>query len=197
MFTSRAEHRISLRHDSSDTRLFQRGYEVGLKSDEQYHEFLAKQQGIDEIKELLRSNRVSEGDATGKLQRHVGKSLYQALKDPEVALVDLVSGDPATGSKPVEWLRQVELDVKYEGYVARQERQIARFQKLEQQRIPDSFDYGAIPGLSSESRERLSEIRPLSLGQASRVPGVRNADIAVLMVALERSKRVGSRVSSS
>jgi tRNA uridine 5-carboxymethylaminomethyl modification enzyme len=117
----------------------------------------------------------------------LGEPLYQVLKDPEVSLSVLIAIEPKlAAATPAEWLRQVELDVRYEGYVARQERQIARFEKLEAMRIPAGVDYDAIPGLSSEGREKLKEIEPLSLGQASRVPGVRNADVAVLMVALDR-----------
>ena len=189
MFTSRAEHRISLRHDSSDERLFERGYAVGLQSDEAHERFLAKRAGIDAVKELLRARPLGESEVGGdeRLARHAGKRFYQVLKDPEVTIPDLVSIEPAIADdRPTEWLRQVELDVKYEGYVARQERQIARFEKLEAMQIPCDFDYDAVGGISNEAREKLKEILPLSLGQASRVPGVRNADVAVLMVALER-----------
>lgn len=195
MFTSRAEHRISLRHDSSDARLFGHGHDIGLNGDAAHERFLAKRDGIDEIKELLRAHRVTEETAhdENRLLRHIGKSYYQTLKDPRVKLEDLARDDPTLTVRPAEWLRQVELDVKYEGYVARQERQIARFQKLEEMRIPSDFDYQVVPGLSAESREKLTEILPVSLGQASRVPGVRNADIAVLMVVLERGKRVRSQ----
>ena len=189
MFTSRAEHRISLRHDSSDERLFELGHRVGLHPDEALERFLRKRESIESIKELLQRRRLAEHEAAvdSRLARHTGKSFYQALKDPEVTLPDLLAIDPTVGrERPTDWLRQVELDVKYEGYVARQERQIARFAKLESMLIPCDFDYDAVPGLSSESREKLKEIMPLSLGQASRVPGVRNADVAVLMVLLDR-----------
>jgi tRNA uridine 5-carboxymethylaminomethyl modification enzyme len=195
MFTSRAEHRISLRHDSSDERLYQRGYQVGLNSEEAYQRFLEKQSRIDQVKELLRRRRLSEADAALlSLARHVGKPFYQVLKDPDVSLPHLLSVDQAiaAGARP-DWLRQVELDVKYEGYVARQERQIVRFEKLESMRIPAEFDYDGVAGISNESREKLNAIRPLSLGQASRVSGVRNADIAVLMVALERRTGAAAR----
>ncbi len=195
MFTSRAEHRISLRHDSSDERLYQRGYQVGLNSEEAYQRFLEKQSRIDQVKELLRRRRLSEAEAAPlSLARHVGKAFYQVLKDPDVSLPHLLSIDQAiaAGARP-DWLRQVELDVKYEGYVARQERQIVRFEKLESMRIPAEFDYDGVAGISNESREKLNAIRPLSLGQASRVSGVRNADIAVLMVALERRTGAAAR----
>ena len=177
---SRLERRTALRT---------RRYAVGLQSDEAHERFLAKRAGIDAVKELLRARPLRESEAGGdeRLARHAGKRFYQVLKDPEVTIPDLVSIEPAIADdRPTEWLRQVELDVKYEGYVARQERQIARFEKLEAMQIPCDFDYDAVGGISNEAREKLKEILPLSLGQASRVPGVRNADVAVLMVALER-----------
>ena len=192
MFTSRAEHRISLRHDSSDSRLLERGHALGLQPDEAYDRFIEKRDGLDAIKTVLRSRRLGETEVESgsQMTAHVGKTFHQALKSPEVALDDLLQFDESIGrGRPTEWLRQVELDVKYEGYVARQERQISRFKKLEHLTIPTEFDYDAVPGLSNESREQLKDIRPLSLGQASRVPGVRNADIAVLMVALGRGGR--------
>ncbi len=189
MFTSRAEHRISLRHDSSDERLFEAGYRVGLHSDEALGRYHAKREGIATVKALLRRRRLSDHEAggDGRLRRHLGKPWYQVLKDPEIGLGDLAAIDPEVGRGcPTEWLRQVELDVKYEGYVARQQRQIARVAKLEAMQIPCDFDYDAVHGLSSESREKLKDIRPFSLGQAARIPGVRNADVAVLMVSLDR-----------
>ncbi|MEE8440124.1 MAG: tRNA uridine-5-carboxymethylaminomethyl(34) synthesis enzyme MnmG [Spirochaetia bacterium] len=190
MFTSRAEHRISLRHDSSDSRLLERGHALGLQPDAAYDRFMEKRDGIDAIKTLLRSRRLGETESRSQMAAHVGKTFYQALKSPEVTLDDLLQFDESIGrDKPIEWLRQIELDVKYEGYVVRQERQISRFKKLEHLIIPTVFDYDSVPGLSNESREQLKQIRPLSLGQASRVPGVRKADVAVLMVAIGRGAR--------
>jgi tRNA uridine 5-carboxymethylaminomethyl modification enzyme len=200
MFTSRAEHRISLRHDTSDSRLLERGYALGLQTEAAYDRFIEKRDGIDAIKTLLRARRLGEAevgsrskaDAHGSagMAAHVGKTFHQALKSPDVGLDDLLRFDDSIAQgKPIEWLRQVELDVKYEGYVARQDRQISRFKKLEHRIIPTTFDYDSVHGLSNESREQLKQIRPLSLGQASRIPGVRNADIAVLMVAVGRGAR--------
>jgi tRNA uridine 5-carboxymethylaminomethyl modification enzyme len=196
MFTSRAEHRISLRHDSSDSRLLARGHAIGLQPDEAYDRFMEKRDGLEAVKALLRTRRLGGAEvrqgspATVDMSAHIGKTFYEILRSPEVGLPDLLEIDKAIGEgRPVDWLRQVELDVKYEGYVARQERQISRFRKLEHLIIPTEFDYDGLPGLSSESREQLKQIRPLSLGQASRVPGVRNADVAVLMIAIGRGGR--------
>ena len=199
MFTSRAEHRISLRHDSSDERLFEQGYRLGLQNESAYERFLKKQTGIEALKSSLHGRRLGETDVrdNDRLRRHIGKPFYQVLKDPEVTLPDLMQIDRSIGeSNPTEWLRQVEVDVKYEGYVARQEKQIARLSKLEARLIPAGFNYDALPGISNESREKLKEILPHSLGQASRVPGVRNSDIAVLMVALDRWREPVDQVAA-
>jgi tRNA uridine 5-carboxymethylaminomethyl modification enzyme len=202
MFTSRAEHRISLRHDSSDMRLFEKGYEIGLHDRDQYDRFLAKKRSIDEIKEVLNKRKMLEQDVTrtesqggtssapASFSRFVGKSFSQILKNPDVSLEMLINLEPAIAAEhPLDWLRQVELDVKYEGYVLRQEQLVGRFQKLETLRIPADFDYDSVEGISNESREKFKKIRPLSVGQASRIAGVRNSDVAVLMVLLGRSRR--------
>jgi tRNA uridine 5-carboxymethylaminomethyl modification enzyme len=191
MFTSRAEHRISLRHDSSDSRLLERAHRIGLQSRDNYQRFLAKRDGLALITERLRSRRMAEADTVSPaLRPHLGKTFDQALKSPDVSLESLLELDPSIGADmPGQWLRQVELDVKYEGYVARQERQISRVRKMEKTLIPGNFDYDTVSGISTESREQLKRIRPLSLGQASRIPGVRNSDVVVLMVSLSRSGR--------
>ena len=197
MFTSRAEHRISLRHDSSDMRLSERAKEVGLFSREQFDQLLAKQRGIDEIKELLAQRRLSEAEAEAaksafkdadlSWERAWGKPFMQLLKNPAISIEQLASLEPSIRSdRPVEWLRQVELDVKYEGYVARQEQEILRFNKMEHMKIPADFDYDSVHGLSNESREKLKSVRPLSIGQATRISGVRNSDVAILMVSVAR-----------
>ncbi|MFW6337723.1 MAG: tRNA uridine-5-carboxymethylaminomethyl(34) synthesis enzyme MnmG [Alkalispirochaetaceae bacterium] len=192
MFTSRAEHRINLRHDSSDMRLFGKGYEIGLQSEEAYERFLEKRERIEETKELLRNRRLKEAESAGRteLSGMAGRSFYQLLKQPELNVEHLRPVDETIFDRmPVDWIRHLELDVKYEGYVARQERTIGRFQKMEHLKIPGDFDYDQVPGLSNESREKLKEIRPLSVGQASRISGVRNSDVSVLLVTLGRVKR--------
>jgi tRNA uridine 5-carboxymethylaminomethyl modification enzyme len=195
MFTSRAEHRLSLRHDSADRRLTRRAFELGLQPREAFERLQEKERRIDEIKELLHKRRADEQILSALdrgADRHRGKTLHQVLKDPTVRMEHLAAAVPelsagATG----EWLTQVELDVKYEGYVSRQERQIDRFRKLEGLEIPREFDYDAVDGISNEAREKLKRIRPFSVGQASRVSGVRNSDITVLVVSLGRRERAG------
>ena len=197
MFTSRAEHRISLRHDSSDMRLYHKGWQIGLHNEQQWADFLRKQRGIEEIKELLANRRLAEtereraghilSDKQQRLTHLPGKTFMQMLKNPATSIADLVRIDPTLlEDRPLEWMRQVEIDIKYEGYVARQEEQILRFNKIESMKISSTFNYDGVMGLSNEAREKLKMIQPLSIGQAGRISGVRSSDIAILMVAVAR-----------
>jgi tRNA uridine 5-carboxymethylaminomethyl modification enzyme len=179
MFTSRAEYRLNLRHDSCDQRLTQKGYAVGLQKQENLERLQAKLEKMETVKELLAKRRMGE------------KSALQTLKMPEITIADLEAQMPELSSFEQPILYQVELDVKYEGYINRQERQINRFEKLESLVIDALMDYDAVEGLSAEGREKLKKIRPLSVGQASRINGVRNSDIAVLILHLDRGGRHG------
>ncbi len=176
MFTSRAEYRLNLRHDSADQRLLEKGYQAGLQDDRALEKLREKVANIGEIKDLLARSRKD------------GKSWYQHLKNPEVSLEDNISEVPGLERFDPSHIRQAELDVKYEGYIKRQELQVRKFDRVERIRIPEGFDYDLIEGLSSESREKLMRIRPFSVGQASRISGVRNADIALLMVVLGKRR---------
>jgi tRNA uridine 5-carboxymethylaminomethyl modification enzyme len=118
--------------------------------------------------------------------RHVGKTLYNALKDPEISLRDFRTYLPSLQEIRSEWLSVVELDIKYEGYIARQNQDVERSRRLESRRIPPDFNYDGIDGLSTEAREKLKSIKPLSVGQASRISGIRVSDIALLNLYLER-----------
>lgn len=189
MFTSRAEYRLSLRHDDADIRLFPYCEETGLATDQMKELFHAKKEGIEEIKELLRQKRVSANwtEKDESLKPHVGKTVYMTLKDPAVSIDSIGSKIPELQNYSLDWRHHTELDVKYEGYVARQGRQVARFQKMENMLIPPEFDYDALDGISMESREKLKTIQPRSVGQASRISGVRSSDIAVLTVLLSRT----------
>ncbi len=193
MFTSRAEYRLNLRHDSADVRLLPKGRTVGLQSEAAYERLQKKLAGVEELRELLAGRKVSgpkyaEGEECN-WSEHAGKDYLQLLRMPEVDSAVLSRLAPELGDYPEEWLRHLELEVKYEGYIKRQMKQVERFQRLEDMRIPDDFDYDAVEGISTESRMKLKEIRPRSVGQASRVSGVRSSDIAVLMVALGRKRQ--------
>ncbi|HHU89016.1 MAG: tRNA uridine-5-carboxymethylaminomethyl(34) synthesis enzyme MnmG [Sphaerochaetaceae bacterium] len=177
MFTSRAEYRLNLRHDSADQRLTPKGYKVGLKSQEDMERLRHKMGQIEVVKELL-----SQGKGEGK-------RAIELLRQPEYSIEELFEFVPEIATYDEAILYQVELDVKYEGYVKRQERQIERFQKMERISIPQDFNWDEILGLSTESRQKFKKVRPLSVGQASRISGVRSSDLAILMVALSRKER--------
>jgi tRNA uridine 5-carboxymethylaminomethyl modification enzyme len=176
MFTSRAEYRLNLRHDSADQRLTPKGHAIGLQSDEAMERLQHKIEQIDVVKDLLAQEKVD------------GKRAIDLLKKPEISLDDLILEIPALGSFDDAIRYQAELDIKYEGYISRQQRQVDRYARMERIAIPDDFDYDAISGISSESREKLKSIRPVSVGQAGRISGVRTSDLAILMVVLSRGR---------
>lgn len=191
MFTSRAEYRLSLRHDTADLRLTPKGAAVGLLGEERMAALQAKSGGIEAVKELLGKRKLSEEEAEGNpaLRGQQGKSFEALLRMPEVAYETLRGLDPVLDETPLLWGETAAVDIKYEGYIKRQESQIRQFRRMEETRIPDDFDYGAVKGLSAEAAEKLQAIRPLSVGQASRVSGVRTSDTAVLMVLLGKRRR--------
>ncbi|MEA1910980.1 MAG: tRNA uridine-5-carboxymethylaminomethyl(34) synthesis enzyme MnmG [Spirochaetota bacterium] len=189
MFTSRAEYRLNLRHDSADIRLIPEGYRVGLQSEELIEALNKKINGIEEIKALLSNRHMNESDleiAPPGFSKHAGKSFSQVIRNPDVSLDQLVEIEPKLKVYPPNWISHTELDLKYEGYISRQMKQVDRFHKMEKRKIPVDFDYDLVEGISSESREKLKKIKPVSIGQASRISGVRNSDIAVLMILLKK-----------
>ncbi len=175
MFTSRAEHRLSLRHDTADQRLTPKGFAAGLASPERMERLRKKSAEIESVKMLLRSARAGS------------KSAYDVLKEPEADIFSLHIGGLDSYSASV--LREVELDIKYSGYLLRQEREIEKAKRLDNMEIPADFDYDSIDGISSESREKFKAVRPVSIGQARRISGVRVSDIAVLSVAVRSRER--------
>jgi tRNA uridine 5-carboxymethylaminomethyl modification enzyme len=178
MFTSRAEYRLLLRQDNADARLAPIGHEIGLLPQRHYDTFLEKQRSISAELERLETTRAGTD------------TLAQLLRRPEVRYQDL----PQPNSHlPEEVVKQVEIAVKYQGYIARQEAEIAKLRNLEAKQIPAGFDYSTVPSLRLEARQKFTKIRPATLGQASRISGVSPADLSILMVWLKRSaERVGS-----
>ncbi len=195
MFTSRAEYRLLLREDNADIRLYEKGYALGLHTDEELSKFLDKKKNIiDELKRL-EITKLTPGQDINRLLGELGssplkkpQSLKEILRRPEISYRDLGYLYPGSPLREIreDVISQIEMDAKYEGYIKRQKEQIEKFKKLENLRIPESFSYENIPGLSTEIVQKLSDIRPGSLGQASRVSGITPAAVSVLMVYLKR-----------
>ena len=171
MFTSRAEYRLSLRHDSADQRLVKKGFDAGLNKQEKMDALMDKLERMDEIKAILKRKKMR------------GKNGLDLLKEPEVT-IDSLEIPELDGYRKSE-KEEVELDLKYSGYLKRQEKDAERFLKSESVTIPSDFDYDSVDGISAESREKFKEVRPQNIGQASRISGVRVSDIAILQVAVK------------
>ncbi|NPA48634.1 MAG: tRNA uridine-5-carboxymethylaminomethyl(34) synthesis enzyme MnmG [Thermodesulfobacteria bacterium] len=192
MFTSRAEYRLLLREDNADLRLTELGYRLGLVPEERYRRFLAKKELLSKTLEELRKIRVRPEEVNPLLLRlgstplKQAQSLFDLLKRPEVPLEEMKKLFSFLDRLPEEILEQIEIETKYAGYVNRQRQEIERFKRWEEMLLPEDLNYWEIPGLSTEIREKLSAVRPRSLGQALRISGVTPAAITAIQVYLKK-----------
>jgi len=192
MFTSRAEYRLLLRHDNADTRLTEKGKQIGLVPAEVYEAFLEKQRNIKNEIDRLKKTRIKGGVLKETIllnnEESVDQTLEQLLRRPEqdYGMIESLSGSETTLSEEIK--KRVEIEVKYDGYIQRQVKEVDRFKKMEDRKIPKGFDYNGVIGLSKEAREKLETICPVSIGQASRISGITPAAISLILVALKRGR---------
>jgi len=194
MFTSRAEYRLMLRQDNADLRLMETGHNLGLINEFQYDLFLRKKEAVEKELKRIKSTRVKPQIINPVLERLGGSpvkeaiSLYQLLKRPEVKYENIAEVSPGCNLSQ-DAINQLEIRTKYKGYIRRQEELAEKLKKMEERRIPEGFVYRGINGLSREIVEKFEEIRPVSLGQAGRIPGVTPAAISLLMISVEKQRR--------
>ena len=193
MFTSRAEYRLHLREDNADLRLREKGYEVGLVKEGDYQIFLRKKSAIERTFSRISDMKINPTKQNNEILHRLGSaplkkesSLRELLKRPEIHFKHLFDFDSDPDGLSKEVWEQVEIQVKYDGYIKRQMEQIERFKRLEDVNFPKDFDFSSVIGLSTEVLEKLTKIRPHSLGQASRISGVTPAAISILMVNLKK-----------
>lgn len=201
MMTSRSEYRLLLRQDNADLRLTPLGYELGLISKERYQRFLTKKAHIEEEIQRLRNTHVSGANETvneilvacGTAPLKGGASLADLIARPQVGYDDLAPIDPNRPALTRAEGKQAEISIKYEGYIEKQLSKVREFQRLENRRLPEDLNYNEMEGLRLEARQKLSAVRPVSIGQAGRISGVSPADISVLMLELEQRRHRNER----
>jgi tRNA uridine 5-carboxymethylaminomethyl modification enzyme len=195
LLTSRAEYRLLLRHDNADLRLTQLGHKIGLITDDRYNSFLDKKKRIEEEIERLKLTFIKPTNEVQELITSVGGSELKdgirgadLLRRPEMNYDHIKQIIPSEIALTDEIEEQVEIQIKYEGYIEKSLQQVERMKKMDSKKIPENIDYQAISGIASEARQKLEQVRPLSVGQASRISGVNPADISILLVYLEQGK---------
>ena len=194
MLTSRAEYRLLLRHDNADIRLRKYGHDIGLINDEKYQLFEDKLKKITELKEYLLTNKIVTSENAllkelGTSPINDGVTLYDLLKRPEITIEKLINCHRVPDIYSKEIIEQVEIYIKYEGYIKKEEKEVLRMQELENSKIPSDIDYDKVINIASEAKDKLKKVMPTSLGQASRISGVNPSDIAMLSVYLKKGKK--------
>ncbi|MFJ7935438.1 tRNA uridine-5-carboxymethylaminomethyl(34) synthesis enzyme MnmG [Sporosarcina sp. NPDC096371] len=195
LLTSRAEYRLLLRHDNADLRLTEIGYGLGMISEERHAAYLLKKQHIEEEIARLRKVSIKPNEHVQEIIRETGGTELREpmkaadlLKRPEISYSQIERLVPSTEKQSVEVEEQVEIFIKYEGYIEKSMQQVEKMKKMENKKIPENIDYNAISGIATEAKSQLNEVRPLSIAQASRISGVNPADISILLVYIEQGK---------
>ena len=198
MMTSRCEYRLTMRQDNADQRLSKKGHDIGLVSDDRYQKMLDKRGLIEGEIQRLKTIMLTPKEETNKALEELGSTplnngltLYELIKRPEITYENSVAFDPERADLPSYIRMSVQTEIKYEGYINKQLKDIEKFKKLESKKLSHDIDYAKIPGLKKESAEKLNEIKPDSLGQASRISGVSPADINVLLIRLKTGELYG------
>ena len=198
MMTSRSEYRLLLRQDNADMRLLEKGYRAGLISEERHNRFLEKKRQIEEEIIRVKNLGIGAGESVGRFLENAGSTplttsatLAELIRRPELDYWMLAELDPSRPLLPYDVQEEVNIEIKYEGYILRQTRQVQQFRKTENMKIPEDLDYDLVPSLRNEARQKLKEIRPVSIGQASRIMGVNPADVSVLLIYLKSYKYTG------